>query len=80
MKTGRLLDILSGHEGPVHGLMFSPTNVSSRTHPFTFQISDSKIVFYFMSIHARFFLHLFASIVFIFFSVLLCSQEINNKD
>ena len=29
MKTGRLLDILSGHEGPVHGLMFSPTNVSS---------------------------------------------------
>lgn len=28
MKTGRLLDILSGHEGPVHGLMFSPTNVS----------------------------------------------------
>lgn len=25
MKTGRLLDILSGHEGPVHGLMFSPT-------------------------------------------------------
>lgn len=28
MKTGRLLDILGGHEGPVHGLMFSPTNVS----------------------------------------------------
>lgn len=28
MKTGRLLDILSGHEGPVHGLVFSPTNVS----------------------------------------------------
>lgn len=27
MKTGRLLDILSGHEGPVHGLMFSPTNL-----------------------------------------------------
>lgn len=26
MKTGRLLDILSGHEGPVHGLMFSPAN------------------------------------------------------
>ncbi|KAJ0076070.1 hypothetical protein Patl1_34448 [Pistacia atlantica] len=26
MKTGRLLDILSGHEGPVHGLAFSPTN------------------------------------------------------
>ncbi|WCJ40615.1 periodic tryptophan protein 2 [Euphorbia peplus] len=25
MKTGRLLDVLSGHEGPVHGLMFSPT-------------------------------------------------------
>ncbi|KAL1551424.1 U3 snoRNP protein [Salvia divinorum] len=24
MKTGRLLDVLSGHEGPVHGLMFSP--------------------------------------------------------
>ena len=28
MKTGRLLDILSGHGGPVHGLIFSPTNVS----------------------------------------------------
>lgn len=27
MKTQRLLDVLSGHEGPVHGLMFSPTNV-----------------------------------------------------
>ncbi|EPS71139.1 hypothetical protein M569_03614 [Genlisea aurea] len=26
MKTGRLLDVLSGHAGPVHGLMFSPTN------------------------------------------------------
>ncbi|OMP00146.1 hypothetical protein COLO4_12887 [Corchorus olitorius] len=26
MKTGRLLDVLSGHGGPVHGLMFSPTN------------------------------------------------------
>ncbi|KAM4111379.1 hypothetical protein ACJW30_05G063200 [Castanea mollissima] len=26
MKTGRLLDVLSVHEGPVHGLMFSPTN------------------------------------------------------
>ncbi|XP_044487276.1 periodic tryptophan protein 2 [Mangifera indica] len=26
MKTSRLLDILSGHEGPVHGLAFSPTN------------------------------------------------------
>ncbi|KAK4748254.1 hypothetical protein SAY87_014840 [Trapa incisa] len=26
MKTGRLLDILSGHEGPVHGLMFSPAS------------------------------------------------------
>lgn len=26
MKTGRLLDVLSGHEGPVHGLTFSPTN------------------------------------------------------
>nr|QEX51138.1 putative periodic tryptophan protein 2 isoform X1 [Cymbidium ensifolium] len=25
-KTGRLLDVLSGHQGPVHGLMFSPTN------------------------------------------------------
>ncbi|KAL6006116.1 U3 snoRNP protein [Asimina triloba] len=25
-ETGRLLDVLSGHEGPVHGLMFSPTN------------------------------------------------------
>lgn len=28
MKTGRLLDVLSGHGGPVHGLMFSPINVS----------------------------------------------------
>ncbi|KAB2623915.1 periodic tryptophan protein 2-like protein [Pyrus ussuriensis x Pyrus communis] len=28
MKTSRLLDILSGHEGPVHGLMFSPTNAT----------------------------------------------------
>lgn len=28
MKTGRLLDVLSGHEGPVHGLMFSPINSS----------------------------------------------------
>lgn len=26
MKTGRLLDVMSGHEGPVHGLAFSPTN------------------------------------------------------
>uniref|UniRef100_A0A0E0ITM6 Small-subunit processome Utp12 domain-containing protein n=1 Tax=Oryza nivara TaxID=4536 RepID=A0A0E0ITM6_ORYNI len=26
MKTGRLLDILSGHQGPVHGLMFSAIN------------------------------------------------------
>ncbi|KAM7253980.1 hypothetical protein ACFE04_031662 [Oxalis oulophora] len=26
MKTGRLLDALSGHIGPVHGLMFSPSN------------------------------------------------------
>ncbi|KAJ4952632.1 hypothetical protein NE237_029464 [Protea cynaroides] len=26
MKTGRLLDVLSGHGGPVHGLMFSPTS------------------------------------------------------
>ncbi|OVA00485.1 WD40 repeat [Macleaya cordata] len=26
MKTGRLLDVLSGHEGPVHALTFSPTN------------------------------------------------------
>ncbi|KAF7824873.1 periodic tryptophan protein 2-like protein [Senna tora] len=26
MRTGRLLDVLSGHEGPVHGLMFSPAN------------------------------------------------------
>ncbi|KZV39552.1 periodic tryptophan protein 2 [Dorcoceras hygrometricum] len=25
MKDARLLDVLSGHEGPVHGLMFSPT-------------------------------------------------------
>eukprot|EP00898_Chlorokybus_atmophyticus_P000595 jgi/Chlat1/1536/Chrsp122S01805 len=25
MKTGRLLDVLSGHEAPVHGLAFSPT-------------------------------------------------------
>ncbi|KAF5802483.1 putative kinesin-like protein [Helianthus annuus] len=28
-KTGWLLDVLTGHEGPVHGLMFSPTNVSN---------------------------------------------------
>lgn len=28
VKTGRLLDVLSGHEGPVHGLSFSPTSVS----------------------------------------------------
>lgn len=28
MKTGRLLDVLSGHEGPVHGLIFSPTNAT----------------------------------------------------
>lgn len=28
MKTAHLLDVLSGHEGPVHGLVFSPTNVS----------------------------------------------------
>lgn len=28
MKTGRLLDVLSGHEGPVHGLVFSPTNAT----------------------------------------------------
>ncbi|VFQ66872.1 unnamed protein product [Cuscuta campestris] len=26
MKTGRLLEVLSGHEGPVHGLIFSPIN------------------------------------------------------
>ncbi|KAG5006458.1 hypothetical protein AAZX31_09G079900 [Glycine max] len=26
MKTGRLMDVLSGHEAPVHGLVFSPTN------------------------------------------------------
>lgn len=26
MKTGKLLDELSGHEGPVHGLKFSPSN------------------------------------------------------
>ncbi|KAI5075509.1 hypothetical protein GOP47_0009585 [Adiantum capillus-veneris] len=26
MKTSRLLDVLSGHEGPVHGLMFSPVH------------------------------------------------------
>lgn len=26
MRTGRLLDVLSGHEAPVHALMFSPTN------------------------------------------------------
>ncbi|CAI5470988.1 unnamed protein product [Closterium sp. Yama58-4] len=28
MRTGRLLDVLSGHEGPVHSLAFSPTQVS----------------------------------------------------
>ncbi|XP_024525039.1 periodic tryptophan protein 2 [Selaginella moellendorffii] len=26
MKTARLVDVLSGHEGPVHGLAFSPTD------------------------------------------------------
>uniref|UniRef100_A0A1D1ZDQ3 Periodic tryptophan protein 2 n=1 Tax=Anthurium amnicola TaxID=1678845 RepID=A0A1D1ZDQ3_9ARAE len=26
MKTGHLLDVLTGHGGPVHGLMFSPTH------------------------------------------------------
>ncbi|KAL9314527.1 hypothetical protein ACSQ67_019979 [Phaseolus vulgaris] len=26
MRTGRLLDVLSGHEAPVHGLVFSSTN------------------------------------------------------
>ncbi|KAG0576923.1 hypothetical protein M758_5G111300 [Ceratodon purpureus] len=26
VKTGRLLDVLSGHEGPVYGLSFSPTS------------------------------------------------------
>ncbi|KAJ9190078.1 hypothetical protein P3X46_001311 [Hevea brasiliensis] len=26
MKIGCLLDVLSGHEGPVHGLVFSPSN------------------------------------------------------
>ncbi|KAG9447355.1 hypothetical protein H6P81_013483 [Aristolochia fimbriata] len=26
MKTGRLLDVLSGHKRPVHGIVFSPTN------------------------------------------------------
>jgi len=31
VKTGRLLDVLSGHEGPVHGLSFSPTSVSKLT-------------------------------------------------
>ena len=25
LRTGRLLDVLSGHEGPVYGLSFSPT-------------------------------------------------------
>lgn len=28
MKTGRLLDVLSGHQGPVHGLMFSPISAT----------------------------------------------------
>lgn len=28
MKTARLLDVLSGHEGPVHGLVFSPANAT----------------------------------------------------
>ncbi|CAN6330456.1 unnamed protein product [Urochloa humidicola] len=34
MKTGRLLDVLSGHEGPVDGLIFSPMNerISSAEH------------------------------------------------
>lgn len=26
LRTGRLLDLLSGHEGPVYGLAFSPTS------------------------------------------------------
>ncbi|PNY02137.1 periodic tryptophan protein 2, partial [Trifolium pratense] len=26
MRNGQLLDVLSGHEAPVHGLVFSPTN------------------------------------------------------
>jgi len=26
-KTGQIKDILSGHEAPVHGLMFSPLTV-----------------------------------------------------
>lgn len=28
MKTGRLLEVLGGHEGPVHCLAFSPMQVS----------------------------------------------------
>ena len=43
MKTGRLLDILSGHEGPVHGLMFSPTNVSQFVLPFLFVANKVKL-------------------------------------
>ncbi|KAK8654180.1 hypothetical protein V6N13_128153 [Hibiscus sabdariffa] len=31
MKTSRLLDVFSGHEGSVHGLMFFPTNCESYT-------------------------------------------------
>ena len=51
MKTGRLLDVLSGHEGPVHGLVFSPTNVSHIFHLFTiwwcptYLVENSKYVF-----------------------------------
>jgi hypothetical protein len=33
MKTGRLLDVLSGHEGPIYGLSFSPTHVSVLLKP-----------------------------------------------
>lgn len=38
-----LLDILSGHEGPVHGLMFSPTNVSQFVLPFLFVANKVKL-------------------------------------
>ncbi|KAG0456257.1 hypothetical protein HPP92_024045 [Vanilla planifolia] len=44
MKTGRLLDILSGHEGPVHGLMFSPTNLQEKGfHTNYFMVLPSHI-------------------------------------
>lgn len=44
MKTGRLLDVLSGHEGPIYGLAFSPTHVSTAIHSY-----KQPAVFWFIS-------------------------------